>query len=103
MKAKEKLAVFFEEDFDFFVEKLFAEYRLIELSGDIDNNSSAFILTSEQFKKIIGIKPVSLEAHKRYRCGHDYDCCGCLCYQGIDIKKHNNGYITIFVTNRFNY
>lgn len=40
--------------------------------------------------------------HPRYRCGHDYDCCGCFCGQGMKFTyKHNQ--ITVGFSQSFNY
>lgn len=35
-------------------------------------------------------------------CGHDYDCCGCMCGQSLELSyKHNR--VTIIVSQSFNY
>ena len=38
----------------------------------------------------------------RYRCGHDWDCCGCFCGQSMSFEyKHNQ--VSITFTQSFNY
>ena len=37
-----------------------------------------------------------------YRCGHEHDCCGCLCGQSMNVDyKHNQ--VKIFLSLSYNY
>lgn len=38
----------------------------------------------------------------RYRCGHDYDCCGCLCGQYMTFTYRYNA-VTIHLQHTYNY
>lgn len=46
------------------------------------------------------------ESGHAYRCGHDYDCCGCLCSERmyVDYKPHWKGHkVTLTFVQSFNY
>lgn len=38
----------------------------------------------------------------KYRCGHDYDCCGCFCGQHLSIE-HSHNMTVITLSQSFNY
>jgi hypothetical protein len=37
-----------------------------------------------------------------YRCGHDYDCCGCMCGQYAEFD-YNRNQVTVTLVQSFNY
>lgn len=38
----------------------------------------------------------------RYRCGHDFDCCGCMCGQHLSFSYQKNQVI-IYLQHSYNY
>lgn len=40
--------------------------------------------------------------HPHYRCGHEWDCCGCFCGQSMSFE-YNHNQVTIRFTQSFNY
>lgn len=38
----------------------------------------------------------------RYRCGHEHDCCGCLCGQRMELT-YSQGQVKIILSHSFNY
>lgn len=103
MKTKESLLNYFEDNLDYFLEKLFENHKHIAISGDIDNNTVAFVISKKEFKHLTNQNPVSLSFYKKYRCGCEYDCCGCMSYQAIDVISNGIGYVTIIVGTSYNY
>lgn len=103
METREKLDNYLSENFEFFIERLTTEHKSLILEGDRESKTAAFVVSDDDFENLTGLPPTSIEYYQSNHCGHEYDCCGCLSSQRIRIIKHDNNYITIFLTTRFNY
>ncbi len=49
--------------------------------------------------RYVRVKPMKRDD---LRCHHEYDCCGCLCRQSMELQASNNG-AKIFLFNSYNY
>lgn len=56
-------------------------------------------LTKERYKML---DRFARKIHHVERCGHDFDCCGCLCGQWLEIDYKANQ-VTLTLTQSFNY
>lgn len=56
-------------------------------------------VTKERFKTLYRIARKHTES---LRCGHDWDCCGCVCRRYVDVVRHN-GVLSIRVEQHRNY
>lgn len=100
---KEKMSEYFDENFDFFMSKLYDNYNPIIIGGDCASKDEVIIISKNDFKKRFGFIPCNFHFYESYRCGHDYDCCGCLSSLSLYISVCKNGYISIYLHSTFNY
>lgn len=57
-------------------------------------------ITKGRYKKIDSF--CRKNSFRSRHCGHEYDCCGCLCSQRLEFSYQKNQ-ITITLTQSFNY
>lgn len=100
---KEKMSEYFDENFDFFMSKLYDNYKPIIIGGDCDSKDEVINLNKEEFKDLFGFIPCNMHYYKSYHCHHEYDCCGCVSCISLYITISKSGYISIFLLTSFNY
>lgn len=103
MKTKKSVLEYLENNYDEFLEKLEKNYRYLSIGNDADSNTLAYVMTVDDLAETLGLPALNIHFYKRFHCGHNWDCCGCLSSQTIDIINNRNGFVTIFVGSRFNY
>lgn len=90
---------------DHWINVTFKNLRMIDELSDFDRTvyvrEFSGRMTKERYKKLSHICRYYSQPPK-YRCGHDYDCCGCLCGQYMTFTyKYNQVVITL--VQDFNY
>lgn len=58
-------------------------------------------LTKERYKTLHSLCRI-YSRRPRYRCGHEWDCCGCLCGQNMSFTYKKNQVVISF-SQSFNY
>lgn len=104
MKTKTDLLNEFENyGHEFFTDKLNENYKLNLIDGDCDFKTFAITIKIKEYKELFPFSPVvNFHYYNYFRCGCEYDCCGCLSSIDITTKKITD-YITIIINYSFNY
>ena len=100
---KKKMSEYFDENLDFFTEKLLSEYKPICIDGDCEYKVEVINISKSDFKNSFGFIPCNFNYYQSYRCYHEYDCCGCLSSLRLYVSICKNGYIAIYIHSSFNY
>lgn len=78
-------------------------YKFVEMDGDIDYVASERKFSGRMTKGRWKIISRWARANTRsYRCGHEWDCCGCVSSTYADAFYTKNQ-VTIYLVSRFNY
>lgn len=74
------------------------------IGGDYDESVKGIVIDTRDNDKLIrnASKIGRSKIHRRFHCGCEHDCCGCLCGISIDAYKNGN-FITVVGVFRFNY
>lgn len=69
-------------------------YKFKAVDGDIDYTKLEYSLYGRMTKgryKILDryVRKNNFHTH----CGHEWDCCGCMCKQTMDLKKVDNSWV----------
>lgn len=79
-------------------------YKFKTIEGDMDYNVSQYSFSGKMTKlrwKLLD-RYVRKNSFSGSNCGHEWDCCGCLCSRTISLTYSANQ-VTITQTENFNY
>lgn len=100
---KEKLKNYLDENFEYFISKIYDNFKFVCIGGDCDSKDEVINISKDEFKFLFGFIPCNCHYYKSYRCSHDYDCCGCISSISLYITVSKSGYISIFILTSLNY
>lgn len=77
-----------------------------KIEGEIDFETRGCILTEKQVIELFGEKNAKqlkkFKAYKRFHCGCEHDCCGCISSLSVLVQKVES-YFVFVITAGFNY
>jgi hypothetical protein len=100
---KEIIDTFYECGNSWFIDALFEKFTFEPIGGDFDYSIHSAIIPNDSYTEETSLAPISFEFYQRCSCGCEHDCCGHRSSITIKVVNNENGFVTVFLTTRFNY